>query len=1014
MAEDGAYTAAFNEKFREEFVKCVDVMDFIVALGNTLTSSDEEKIKAVFKTEGNTSAAVCLCERLFRRPDWKDNIVKALRSDEIKQDDLANRMKKEFKAIKSSYAMAEDGAYTAAFNEKFREEFVKCVDVMDFIVALGNTLTSSDEEKIKAVYKTEGNTSAAVCLCERLFRRPDWKDNIVKALRSDEIKQVDLANRMKKEFKAIKSSYESINLSPNSSSHADASNLNVDQNMQLPQTPQGTPHININLSFYQGARPKENQLVFGYTSPTSANSAVFGGSRLATNFSNAVTAFPEKDMNIIPLKKYEEQLVADALDGKQKNVLIIVPNGDETRSRIPAHICTTHLQNPGEDCVKKPKAVCLTTTNTNWFGSLRSTIKIESILDDQKNITAECLKDNDVILSTPEIFKKALNSKALTFKDLTLLILDDCHLSSQTHHPYRSIMESYLKEKLAANSAMTQVVGLTTRESLQNQGDMKEAADNLSNLMGALDAMCISAVTEESTKEELYKQIYPKISNSSVVGRRQDNTFCSVISEMMSKIEQKLDMNTEPSQRYSEEYGNRILELSKQEEEKQDKKIENERSVLLKHLSIYNEVLQMNEKMRTKDAFALLKIFYREHGDDNEWLDDLYQEHSSELHKLSREGDGKYENPRLAHLKREILKKSGGDFKAIIVSEHRQVREALYDWLKKSPDFKNLTTKSLSITDKSSEIESFNAEQRLLLLSSTELKDAKLTGVKMAVIFSSTKDGIHIFQSEDDATKELLDLVAELQFNEVVKSLQDLPESVKEKSNLNKKLEILGVNREVKEQNVSKINPSEKAVKEVTDKCYSFDTNVRGQTSEEVKSSTASSVNIESKVFTEKEKTCSSVSASSKAIEKGSTKHIPSKSYKVDMNASSQGKKVENPSRLSKYELYCRGGTGDGKCNVFVCSLSEIRLLWESNHVYNEFYWNWSKINVKVHHDEKKKKYNTKKIYCEACGADWGNTFKRYPCLKLKNFIVRFPNGERKAFSQWKLLDVSIPPIENQ
>ncbi|XP_033125596.1 probable ATP-dependent RNA helicase DDX58 [Anneissia japonica] len=901
--------------------------------------------------------------------------------------------------------MAEDDAYVAAF-KKYREEFSKCVNVTDIILALGNTLTNNDEGRIKAVSKSEGNSPAALCLCECLFRRPNWKENIVKALRSDEIKQDDLANRIEKEFRAIDS--ESAN-----SSHGSVpkSNVQIQIPVQLPQTTQGIPSMVISqiVNVYNdGARSK---VIISTTSDSA-------GSRRANNFHDVAPAVPEKDMNNIPLKKYEEQLVADALDGKQKNVLIIIPNEDETRSRIPAHICTTHLQNPGVDGVKKPKAICLTTINRiNWFGSLQKyvprTIRIKSILDDQKDITAESMKNIDVILSTPEIFERALNSKALAFKEITLLILDDCHLSCQIRHPYRSIMKSYLEEKLTSNSAMTKVVGLATRGNLQNQGDVKKAADNLRNLMGTLDATCIFAVTKESTRKEFYKQSFPKISQFSVVERRQDNTFCSVISEMMSKIEQKLDMSAGPSQRHSEEYGFHIAELSKQEEEKQGKKIKSERSVLLKHLAIYNEVLQMNEIMRTKDAFALLKIFYREHNDD-EWLDDLYQEHLSELYKLSKEGDGKYENPRLAHLKREILAKSGGDFNAIIVSEHRQVREALYNWLK-CPDFKNLTIKSLGIADKSSDIEIFNAEQRLLLLSSTELKDAKLTGVKMAVIFG-IKDGIHIFQSEDDVTDELLDLVADLQFNEVVKSLQILPESVKQESNLNKKLQILRESGEVKEQNISKVENVRvdglKAVKWVTDKSYLFDTTVRGQTSEGVTSSTASSAYIKSKLFTEKEKG-SSVNASGKAIEKESTKHIPSMSSKVDMNASSHGQKVENQSELSKFKLYCRGGIGHRKC-VFVCSLSEIRLISRTNHVYNDFYWNWSKIEVREHHDEEKRKCGTKKIYCKECGADWGNTCKGYPCFKLKSFIVRLPNGKWMCFSERKSFGVSIPPMSNE
>ncbi|XP_033125600.1 uncharacterized protein LOC117123695 [Anneissia japonica] len=921
--------------------------------------------------------------------------------------------------------MAENDMYVAAFNDIFRGEFIKCVDVMDMIVALG-TLTVSDEENVRAVYKTEGNTSAVICLCERLCRKPNWKENIVKALRSDDIGKGDLADRIEEKFKEVKAGIS--NPLPFHQTCGDVSNSN--QSL-LPLSPQAT--VNINVNVYNGARPKETSQVVIDKAPTS-DSAVFG-----IRPTSSVSTFLEKDRsNIFQLTKYEELLVGDTLDGKQKNVLIISPDEDETRSRILAHICITHLQNSQSGSgVKKLKVVYLTSTNRlGWlsnFGKYLSSFGIYTNLNDQKNITAESMEEYDVILSTSEIFERALTSEVLAFSDITLLILDECHLCCQSGHPFRSIIKSYLTEKLAANLAL-QVVGLTTSSNIHNHGDIKETEDNLSNLIGTLDAMCVSMITEEATINELYLQVYPQVTQLSVATRRKDDPFCRVISRMMFDIEQKLELKVGPLQRYSQNYGYHIAELRKQEKtQKKDDEEENGTIVLLNHLAVYNKVLQMNEMMRTKDAFAFLKKLYKEHDDGNEWLEELYQEHSSQLYKLSKEGDSKYENPRLAHLKREILAKSGGDFKAIIISEHHHVLEALHDWLISRPDFKNLHTQLLSTTDKSSEMESFNSgNKRLLLTSSAGLEGVKLIGVNMAVIFVSVMDGIRICQSDEDVTQELLDLVAQLQLTEVVKHLQNLPESVKLKNNQHKKLQILRENEVLEESISPKKNISEntrveefEVLKGVSGKRCSLDTNVRGQPSHEgehdisepMKSPVAlpSSLKTKSKAVRVKEKDVlvesfpSLVNQIGEENEEG--KNLSCKRYTVDKSVSSKGK-----SQLSEFKLHCRGSTGNGKCTTdtgtFACSLSDVRLMSQFNHVYKKKYWNWSKIIVKEHRDKTKRKDGTKKIHCKECGADWGNTFKLYPCLKLNNFNVKFPNGELKYFPQWKKLDVPIPPMK--
>ncbi|XP_072041965.1 antiviral innate immune response receptor RIG-I-like [Amphiura filiformis] len=343
---------------------------------------------------------------------------------------------------------------------------------------------------------------------------------------------------------------------------------------------------------------------------------------------------------------------------------------------------------------------------------------------------------------TAGILIYALEEKIVKLSEIGLLILDECH-NCQGGNPYNRIMAIYRSMKLSGEDSRPQIFGMTASLSRGQANTDIQAEENTLLLCANLDAEVISTVHSPECLEELAEhQNVPDEAIVEAPGRRQD-PFADEIKIIMKQIE-GLMQNTPAFNALVED--NPLLEISNHHghtayikwlRHTQDvafmivtnDKLRRKLLTCAKHLEKYNESLDINRNIRSKDALAHLENFRQDlefnrkrFDDTDKYLVRLFDEKRNRLQEISN--DPANPNPVLMKLE-AVLKKAftplvrTGLKRGILFAKTRSYTAALKRWIEETDDLKFLRPGFLTGTgnagDRVSEIRMTQSQQIDLL-----------------------------------------------------------------------------------------------------------------------------------------------------------------------------------------------------------------------------------------------------------------------------------------------------------
>ncbi|XP_033100025.1 probable ATP-dependent RNA helicase DHX58 isoform X2 [Anneissia japonica] len=313
--------------------------------------------------------------------------------------------------------------------------------------------------------------------------------------------------------------------------------------------------------------------------------------------------------SLLTLRKYQKELAKPALDGK--NTIICAPTGCG-KTITAAEVCK-HLHDKSAD-PDKFKALFivhirhLTTQQRDAFrthfdekelGVLKETETLQAILQVKK-----------VVMITAQILVNALHKKEVDVSDFDLLILDECHHTTQ-EHPFNIIMRTYLMKKKEGASPLPIILGLSASLGV---GKDHNASSHIITLCANMDVTVVSHVREnvEDLKKHVHTPEYDEICR--VDPRPSVDKFRNIIKEIMQEQEHKHLLETDPQEKGSQAYESWIVQFRKNAE----KLLNRDLNVICGYLLAFNNALILYENLRAIDAFDYLDEYFEERSSSDD------------------------------------------------------------------------------------------------------------------------------------------------------------------------------------------------------------------------------------------------------------------------------------------------------------------------------------------------------------------------------------------------------------
>ena len=271
-----------------------------------------------------------------------------------------------------------------------------------------------------------------------------------------------------------------------------------------------------------------------------------------------------------------------------------------------------------------------------------------------------------VVMVTAQIVVNALNKGDISLQDLSMMIFDECHHTTQ-NHPYNEIMKRYLKEKKIklglrrvigeSGSRLPNVIGLSASLGVGHG----KAFDHVLTLCGNMDAKNVLQVCKN--KKELDDHVNAPENDAVryVPPRKADQRGLSdIIEGIMSQIEGEIwGEEVIPHEHGTQGY---VQWIKKQETEAGSSPNERIKYIASLYLFRYNNALILFEDLRSSDSLMYLEEFMmqrdleQDHVAIEELCRGLFEAEKVELKRICREED-RAPNPKLeelANLLREI------------------------------------------------------------------------------------------------------------------------------------------------------------------------------------------------------------------------------------------------------------------------------------------------------------------------------------------------------------------------
>uniref|UniRef100_A0A673V764 Interferon-induced helicase C domain-containing protein 1 n=1 Tax=Suricata suricatta TaxID=37032 RepID=A0A673V764_SURSU len=952
------------------YIQVEPVLDFLTFLPEDL----KERIQRTAVTKGNIDAAELLLSTLEKGtwpPGWARQFVVALQ--------------RAGSALAARYLNPELTDLPSPSSENAHDECLQLLnllqptlvdrilvkDVLDKCVE-EKLLTNEDRSRISAA-ESNGNESGVRELLKRIVQKENWFSTFLTVLRQTEnyalIEELTgttcFESNAGTESLSQEDGREIKEVILGATGQPSADNEGSDKETHPLESSFSDPSIisESDTSLAEGSVSCLDESL-GHNSNMGSDSGTMG--RDSDEETVAERASPEPELCLRP---YQMEVAQPALEGK--NIIICLPTGSG-KTRVAVYVAKDHLDKkkkaaePGKVIVLVNKVPLVEQLFRKEFEPFLKkwyhTIGLSG--DTQLKISfPEVVKTYDVIISTAQILENSLlNSEigeddGVQFSDFSLIIIDECHHTNK-EAVYNNIMRRYLKQKLKNNKLkkeckpvipLPQILGLTASPGVGVAKRQAEAKEH---------------ILKDPFKDKLL-EIMTKI-----------QSFCE-----MSPMS---DFGTQPYEQWT-------IQMEKKAAREGNRKDR----VCAEHLRKYNEALQINDTIRTIDAYNHLEAFYNDekekkfaiqeddsdengeegNNDDDEDEEDgkkplrvdktdrflmmLFLENKKMLKKLAE--NPKHENEKLTKLRNTIMEqytRTEELARGIIFTKTRQSAYALSQWITENKKFAEVGVKAhhligaghssefkpMTQNEQKEVISKFRTGKINLLIATTVAEEGlDIKECNIIIRYGLVTNEIAMVQARGRARADESTYVLVAHSGSGVIE-REIVNDFREKM-MYKAIE-----------HIQNMNPEEYAHK---------------------------ILELQMQSIMEK---------------KMKIKRSIAKYYK------------ENPSLIN---FLCKN------CSVVACSGEDIHVIEKMHHVnmtpvFKDLYI------VRENKALRKKfvDYQTNgEIICKICGQAWGTMMVHkgldLPCLKIKNFVVVFKNNSpKKQYKKWVELPIKFPDLD--
>lgn len=879
------------------------------------------------------------------------------------------------------------------------------------VIHLYKCLTILDEQKIRAKEQNEGPSIGALELLDRLVRHQGWWDVLIEAFRHDDVKLGHLADLMEEELKKeLGDSGGSKNIQPNRDNTVSQGNgaeqppvkkdygNSTSKISETSETTDGHYGLEAGVKKIEvsdggevadGATPIWNplQLTKNVRKAQRRTQSPAGNESSPITYKNdrqkisvskintyrlpahlkmpGIEIVSPKDMP--DLRKYQLELADAAIKGE--NSLVCAPTGSG-KTMVALHVCKAHLEESLVRTLHTQTSLSLRRPTQTPVKVVYATPRYALLQQVYKHFhehlplwkiakrsggTAEkvqlslLLEQNDVVVVTAAILKNALEEGSVKISDISLLVMDECH-HTMLDHPYNIIMSNfYLKMKLENQVAkLPQVLGLTASPGAGKAQSIEGAKQHILKLCANLDAKFVT-VQEHIEELEMYTATPTKHSHRKSV--RENNPFNDLVEDIMTKIEKKIKEES-PHPKATQPYENWVAEIKKSAVYSKD----NCTRKCCEHLAVYNNAMRCCDTVQMQDGLAILEEFHSElkrRGsglDETEsWLLKLYNDNITKLtHACTTEAENP--NPKLVALKEAIL-----DQQKTCKQNDEAFRAIIF------VRTKEMTKAMVNWIASTPELKSLNPAPFIGV--NTQTERGRMTTTDQKATLTKFDSGEYQILVSTTVGEEGIDIAAcnmVVRYDYVTNEIS----MIQARGRARKQEAVEVVIADAKTTGKDQINVLREERMEVAMEL------VHAMSDEEYKTE----------------------------INQHQNTSVANRTYTAQALAN-----LQDSNTNTSIKLICKG------CNNFVCFASNIQ---KCNIYFINPEPNFKeKVTFKEHHDERKRKLGTMKIYCAACDYDWGNTHickkcsrgpsHGHPCLKIESFVIEI-NDKYVEKKKWK------------
>lgn len=210
----------------------------------------------------------------------------------------------------------------------------------------------------------------------------------------------------------------------------------------------------------------------------------------------------------IRMRNYQKELAMPGTEGK--NCIICAPTGSG-KTLTAGYICQHHRMKSAIE--RRPFKTLFIVCIRNLIMQQRDALAQIVVNEDggdlvgalgETALLSEYIRKYDVVVLTAQILVNCLKNNEVRLSDIDLLIMDECHHTTQ-NHPYNAIMLEYHRRRRSDPSAkLPQVIGLTASLGVGSAGDSQTGAlYHYIKLCANLDCSSVTHVRKKKHLEEL-------------------------------------------------------------------------------------------------------------------------------------------------------------------------------------------------------------------------------------------------------------------------------------------------------------------------------------------------------------------------------------------------------------------------------------------------------------------------------------------------------------------------------